>query len=102
MLRSVAVFALSFAVMSGAFGPGHSARAQTETVAPTSEVVTPATQDEKKICKRSQKTGTRLGATRICKTAREWEQYEFQMRNDASTMTEMKGHTNAASGSGNN
>ncbi|MBL8645429.1 MAG: hypothetical protein JNK21_15965 [Rhodospirillaceae bacterium] len=48
---------------------------------------------DKKICKRQNRTGTRLGADRICKTADEWDRFERQQREDIQKMTEMKGDT---------
>jgi len=93
MIRSFTILAVGFCFASGVAGHAHSQPAPTPT--PVSEAVTPNADSEKKICRRFAKTGTRIGTQRVCRTAAEWDAYERQTREDASTMTQMKGHTNA-------
>ena len=40
----------------------------------------PAKPEDRKICEYFQKTGTRLGRVKVCKTAREWEEERRQLR----------------------
>ncbi len=55
-------------------------------IAPVSAASTPqaaeAKQKERRICRRSMITGTRVGTQRICMTQREWDENEDEQRGE--------------------
>lgn len=82
----VAAFAASLMIAPLAIAQDQNAPAG---AAPTAPDIKP----EKKICKSSPKTGSRVGRQRTCKTADEWDRYERTQREDAERATEMRGDT---------
>lgn len=68
------------------------ATAAAATAADVAAPATPATaKAEKKICKRSQATESRMGSKRICKTAAAWKrEYQDAIEEDARQTTSTK------------
>ncbi|MBL8628728.1 MAG: hypothetical protein JNM81_03805 [Rhodospirillaceae bacterium] len=86
MLRSSVALAFAFSLMTG-----FAAQAQT---GPSEDAV----KEDKKICKVSGVTGSRLNKTRTCRTAKEWDDIERVNKENAAKMTDMKGATNGQTG----
>lgn len=86
MLRTSIAIAFAASLMTG-----FAVQAQT---APDEAVA----KAEKKICKVSSVTGSRLNKTRTCKTAKEWDEAERVARENGAKMTDMKGATNGQTG----
>lgn len=61
------------------------ASAQSEPATPTADS---AAKSEKLICRKDIVTGSRLNKKKTCMTAKEWDRFERQNREDAATMTE--------------
>lgn len=53
---------------------------------------------DKKICKTTNVTGSRLNKQKICKTRQEWDQFERDNQDVGRSMTDMKGATNGQTG----
>lgn len=58
------VFAFALSILSAPVLPAQDVPAQ--------EPATTTAKPERKICKRTQDTGSRMGSARVCKTAAEW------------------------------
>ena len=93
MFRSMIPAFVTSLLMTAAFvtAEAHAQPDATSVAAPGAEAA--PQKAEKKICKRQARTGTRLSADRICKTAAEWDRVERETREDVSKMTEMRGDT---------
>ena len=82
----------------GTIALGLSACATTETASPAPEVAQPApakeetqvatAEDDKLICKQSGRTGTRLRASEVCRTAAEWERERELAQTDMDDLTD--------------
>ena len=46
-----------------------------------------------KVCKRITETGSRVGSTRICKTADEWKRLETEAKDNARRLQQVRGAT---------
>ncbi len=46
-----------------------------------------------KVCKRITETGSRVGSTRVCKTADEWKRLETEAKDNARRMQQIRGTT---------
>lgn len=88
MLRSAVVIAFGLSLTMGV-----AVQAQAQSASDGG-----AAKEEKKICKTSGVTGSRLNKTRTCKTAKEWDEYERVSKDTAAKMTDMKGATNGQTG----
>ena len=64
-----------------------------QNVEPAAAAPPPA--DERKICRKEQSTGSRLGGKRICHTKAEWDEIAANSRNDIDSAT---GRLNTAAG----
>ncbi|PHY00679.1 MAG: hypothetical protein CK529_04105 [Rhodospirillaceae bacterium] len=55
---------------------------------------------DKKICRTSAITGSRIGKVRICKTAQEWASYEGRNQKDIDETIKFRGFTDPAAAAG--
>jgi hypothetical protein len=46
-----------------------------------------------KVCKRLTETGSRVGSTRVCKTADEWKRLETEAKDNARRLQQVRGAT---------
>ena len=100
MMRALLASAALLAAAAPAAGQTNAAVEETPTVAPATVTATPEKRNgrqsttgdpNRQICRTQGATGSRLGGTKVCKTAREWEEQRMASKDELDRMQTRRG-----------